>query len=90
MKKLTRINILSFGFKHGAPPEANLLFDVRFLSNPFYEAALRALTGTDEPVAKFVLCQAAAQSFLSALKGLLAEALAGYVAHGHDHDAGRG
>jgi RNase adapter protein RapZ len=42
---------MSFGFKHGVPLDADLVFDVRFLPNPYYDPALRPLTGLDEPVA---------------------------------------
>ena len=44
----------SFGFKHGLPLDANFVFDVRMLPNPFYEAALRPLTGCDAPVAAYL------------------------------------
>jgi RNase adapter protein RapZ len=44
----------SFGFKHGIPADADFVFDVRFLPNPFYDPALRALTGNDEPVMRFL------------------------------------
>ena len=44
----------SFGFKHGLPLDANFVFDVRMLPNPFYEAALRPLTGCDAPVAQYL------------------------------------
>ncbi|MDE3010015.1 MAG: RNase adapter RapZ [Pseudomonadota bacterium] len=46
--------LCSFGFKHGAPPEADFMFDVRFLPNPFYDPALRPLDGRDAPVAEFL------------------------------------
>jgi RNase adapter protein RapZ len=44
----------SFGFKHGIPSDADFVFDVRFLPNPFYEPALKTLTGNDEPVIRFL------------------------------------
>ncbi|MDX2217992.1 MAG: RNase adapter RapZ [Burkholderiales bacterium] len=44
----------SFGFKHGIPSDADFVFDVRFLPNPFYDPALKALTGNDEPVVRFL------------------------------------
>lgn len=44
----------SFGFKHGIPSDADFVFDVRFLPNPFYDPALKALTGNDEPVIRFL------------------------------------
>lgn len=48
------IHLVSFGFKHGIPIDADLLFDVRFLPNPFYIKKLRPLTGLDEEVASYV------------------------------------
>jgi UPF0042 nucleotide-binding protein len=50
-----RIHIISFGFKYGVPKEADLVFDLRFLPNPFFEEALRPLSGMDEQVASYVL-----------------------------------
>jgi RNase adapter protein RapZ len=52
----TRLSLtfLSFGFKHGTPMDADLVFDARFLSNPFYDPALRPLTGRDAPVQAFL------------------------------------
>lgn len=44
----------SFGFKHGIPSDADFVFDVRFLPNPFYDPALKTLTGNDEPVVRFL------------------------------------
>ena len=53
-EKALNINIKSFGFKHGLPIEADLLFDVRFMPNPFYIPQLRELTGLDSPVKEYV------------------------------------
>lgn len=49
------INILSFGFKHGIPADADLVFDVRFLPNPFYIDELKYLTGNDRGVQDYVM-----------------------------------
>jgi len=84
---MKQIKLLSFGFKYGEPPAANLLFDMRFLANPFYVEGLRALTGADQPVADYVLTQDAAREFLATLTPLLATAIAGYIRHGHEHDS---
>jgi UPF0042 nucleotide-binding protein len=51
----TVINLVSFGFRHGTPAGVELLFDLRFLPNPYFEAALRDGTGLDEAVADFVM-----------------------------------
>lgn len=50
-----RLHIISFGYKYGTPSEADLLFDLRFLPNPYFEEALRPLTGRDREVAEYVL-----------------------------------
>ena len=49
------IMILSFGFKHGIPSDADLVFDVRFLPNPYYDLSLRNLTGNDKEIQDFVM-----------------------------------
>ena len=49
------VNVMSFGFKHGIPIDADLVFDVRFLPNPFYIEHMRPKTGLDEEVSSYVL-----------------------------------
>ncbi len=49
------VNLVSFGFRYGTPPSLELLFDMRFLSNPYFEESLRARTGLEEEVARYVL-----------------------------------
>lgn len=66
-----RIRLVSFGFKHGITPEADLIFDVRFLQNPFFEPGLHDLNGTDEPVEAFVMAQDSARTFRTMLDELL-------------------
>jgi UPF0042 nucleotide-binding protein len=51
------VDVMSFGFKHGVPLDADLMFDVRFLPNPYYDPALRPQTGLDAPVAEYVFAQ---------------------------------
>ena len=51
------VDVMSFGFKHGVPLDADLMFDVRFLPNPYYDVALRPQTGLDAPVADYVFAQ---------------------------------
>ncbi|MCD8116295.1 MAG: RNase adapter RapZ [Oscillospiraceae bacterium] len=65
------VNICSFGYKYGIPPEADLVFDVRCLPNPFYEADLRDLNGLDAPVADYVFRSENAQTLLEKLTDLL-------------------
>src|SRR5581483_6215125 len=59
------VTLLSFGFKHGLPVEADIVLDVRFLPNPYFVEHLSALAGTAEVVSRFVLDNHDAQEFLS-------------------------
>lgn len=65
------ITIYSFGFKYGIPLDSHLIFDVRFLPNPFYDPNLRKLSGLDKEVKNFVLERKETQEFLNKLKNLL-------------------
>lgn len=74
--------VLSFGYKHGLPLDADLVFDCRFLPNPHWIEELRPLTGLDKPVHDYVLDQDAAPEFLDRLERLLERLLPAYVAEG--------
>ncbi|MFI3168829.1 MAG: RNase adapter RapZ [Faecalibacterium sp.] len=76
------ITVLSFGFKFGLPEEADLVFDVRCLPNPFYQPELKHKTGNDQEVFDFVMQHDEAQSLLGAIDGLLATSLPLYVKEG--------
>ena len=65
------INCMSFGFKYGAPSEADLVFDVRCFSNPYYEPELKELTGLDKPVKDYVLSRKQTQIFIEKLFSLI-------------------
>lgn len=65
------VNVVSFGFKNGAPRDADVVLDVRFLPNPHWEDALRPYTGVDPPVRDYVLSGEQAKEFLVRVKGLL-------------------
>ena len=77
-----QVTVLSFGYKHGLPLDADLVFDCRFLPNPHWVEELRPQTGLDEPVRDFVLHQPAAGAFLTHLTELLTQLLPAYVAEG--------
>lgn len=62
-----QINILSFGYKHGYPYDADMIFDVRFLPNPFFIEELKDLTGLDEKVKDFVLSKADTREYMKKL-----------------------
>jgi UPF0042 nucleotide-binding protein len=74
--------LISFGFKHGVPLEADLVFDVRFMQNPYYVADLRPLSGLTSEVRTFVLDQPVATRFLDFLQEFLAFAIPAYIAEG--------
>ena len=65
------VSLVSFGYKHGIPYDADLVFDVRFLPNPHFVTALRALDGRDKPVAEFVFSHAESRELLSRLEDLI-------------------
>ena len=81
-QQLMEVSVFSFGFKHGMPVEADLMVDVRFLPNPFYDPEMRHLTGNDRLVADFVLGNPATERFLDAWQSLLDVTMPGYVAEG--------
>lgn len=66
-----QVNLLSFGFKYGLPPEADMVLDVRFLANPYFVHDLRQLDGQDARVVDYVFKQEDTEAFLSKLKILL-------------------
>lgn len=74
--------LLSFGYKYGVPTDADLIFDGRFLTNPYFVAELRDKTGMDPPVAEFVLAREEAREFLERLCGLLTFTLPLYEREG--------
>jgi RNase adapter protein RapZ len=76
------IQLISFGFKYGVPLEADLVFDVRFMQNPYYIEELRQLSGLTEAVRDYVLGQPIAQEFLRYLKEFLKFALPAYIGEG--------
>lgn len=84
-QQLMEVSVFSFGFKHGMPVEADLMIDVRFLPNPFYDPQMRPLTGNDAPVRDFVLQNDVTKKFLDAWYRLLDVAMPGYVAEGKSH-----
>lgn len=72
MKKQFQITLSSFGFKYGLPAEATLVWDVRFLTNPYWVEEMRPKTGLDGEVAAYVLQSPAAIEFFRLIKPLLA------------------
>ena len=79
------VSVVSFGFKHGIPLDVDTMFDVRFIPNPYYDEALRPLTGRDEAVRQFVLDQAATQDFLGRVEGLFESLIPAYRNEGKSY-----
>lgn len=76
------VTVMSFGFKHGIPADADLVFDVRFLPNPFYIDQLKEKTGNDEEVQKYVMGFEEAEVFMQKLVELINFLLPNYVKEG--------
>ena len=76
------ITILSFGFKYGIPTDSDLVFDVRFLPNPYYVEGLRAKTGNDKEIQDYVLQFEEAHVFLNKLEDMLNFLIPNYIAEG--------
>ena len=81
----TQIRIISFGYKYGLPRESDLIFDMRFIRNPFYEKELRELDGKNKKVVNFVKKQKYFKSFFDTLFILFKKTLEGYKKEGKDN-----
>ncbi len=79
------VQVLSFGFKYGLPANADVVFDVRFLTNPFFKEKLKHKRGTDKPVQKFVLEQEDSNGFLSHMGDMLSFLLPRYDREGKSY-----
>jgi UPF0042 nucleotide-binding protein len=84
-KDTLSITLSSFGFKYGVPLDADIQMDVRFIPNPFYDLALRDLSGLDEPVRDFVLGQPQTGGFLDHWTQMLVGVAPKYLAEGKTH-----
>ena len=76
------INVVSFGFKHGIPVDSDLVFDVRFMPNPYYEEELRTKTGNDADVQEYVMNSDASASFVEKLVDMVKFLIPNYIAEG--------
>lgn len=81
-EKQLSVTILSFGFKYGIPVDSDLVFDVRFIPNPFYIPELKKYSGNDEPVKKYVLEQKETVAFVDKLEDMLSFLIPNYVNEG--------
>jgi len=84
-KPTLRVVVVSFGYKHGVPLDADLIFDTRFLPNPFYVDTLRNRTGKSRQVREFVLRSPETLEFLSRLHGFLDYLLPKFIAEGKSY-----
>lgn len=76
------VSVYSFGFKHGVPTDADVVIDVRFLPNPYYDPVMRTMTGLDRLVRDYVIYNAETEAFLKRWYALLDCVMPGYVAEG--------
>jgi RNase adapter protein RapZ len=76
---VVRATVVSFGFKYGIPVDADMVLDMRFLPNPYWEPELQSRSGLDAEVRDYVLGQPAAAEFLSRLEGLLETVYSGFL-----------
>jgi UPF0042 nucleotide-binding protein len=79
------VTVVTFGFKHGLPMDADLVFDVRFLPNPYYMADLKPLSGLDSRVTQFLFKSALTKSFFSRMSRFVDFLLPHYVEEGKSH-----
>ncbi|HEV7811471.1 MAG TPA: RNase adapter RapZ [Leifsonia sp.] len=80
-----QVTVMSFGFKYGLPPDADLVADARFLPNPFWNPELRPFTGLDDVVRDFVFKQEGGDDFIEAYYAALRPVLAGYQRENKRH-----
>lgn len=79
------INVTSFGYKHGIPMETDLIFDMRFIPNPYYVPSLKKLTGNNKKVFQYVMKYDISQTFASQLRQMINTIVPCYVKEGKYH-----
>lgn len=82
VEKQLSVTVLSFGFKYGIPVDADLVFDVRFIPNPFYIPELKPFSGSDKPVKDYVLAQQETIGFVDRLEDMLKFLIPNYIKEG--------
>jgi RNase adapter protein RapZ len=82
LERSMTVDLMSFGFKHGVPLDADLVFDVRFLPNPYYEEGLRPHSGLDEPVSDYVFGRPEAVEFVDDVIAMLTKWIPAYARSG--------
>ncbi|MEE1102499.1 MAG: RNase adapter RapZ [Agathobacter sp.] len=76
------VTILSFGFKYGIPSDSDIVMDVRFLPNPYYDLNLRPKTGNDKEIQEFVMKHKESQEFIDKLEDMITFLIPNYIAEG--------
>ncbi|MDR2192766.1 MAG: RNase adapter RapZ [Endomicrobium sp.] len=84
-KKLLNISVLSFGYKYGVPNDADIIFDVRFITNPNYIHGLKYKTGKDRAVKTYIEKQKEFKPFFRLFSTLIAQTIPGYIKEGKSH-----
>ncbi|MCR5482528.1 MAG: RNase adapter RapZ [Clostridia bacterium] len=79
------VNIKSFGYKHGIPLDADIVFDMRFVANPYYVPSLKNLTGNSQKVRKYVMKHEEAKKFLDSIYDLISFMIPSYIKEGKYH-----
>ncbi len=79
------VNVMSFGYKHGIPMETDLVFDMRFIPNPYYIPSLKKLTGNNKKVFQYVMKQEIAKEFAEQLHQMLQNIIPKYIKEGKYH-----
>lgn len=82
IEKQLSVTVLSFGFKYGIPVDADLVFDVRFITNPFYIPELKPFSGNDKPVKDYVLSQSETKGFVEKLEDMIKFLVPNYIKEG--------
>ncbi len=76
------ITVLSFGFKYGIPSDSDLVFDVRFIPNPYYKTELRKLTGNDKEIQDYVMQWDVSKQFIEKLDDMVGFLIPNYISEG--------
>ena len=79
------VSLVSFGYKYGLPSDSDLVFDVRFLPNPYFVPRLRAFTGKDAKVRRFILSYPQSGQFLRRIEDLLKYLIPHYIREGKSY-----
>lgn len=84
-RKILQISVISFGYKYGIPEGMDIVMDVRFLPNPFYDSSLKELDGRDKKVIDFVLCRKKTKKFIDIFERLMTFLIPNYISEGKSY-----